>query len=76
MNKDLVLIKKQSVIDYNGQVAVVIVENEGTLKKVYMDNNKIMLVAANEKYPPVAYTGSEMTDVTIAGVVKQLKRKL
>lgn len=50
---DEVLIRKTPEVEFNGQIAVVIVNgNEGTLKRVYVTDNSITLNASNPNYPP------------------------
>lgn len=65
---DLVFIKKQDIVE-NGEIAAVLIEDEATLKKVFYDQTKqrIMLVAANEKYQPFIYEGEELDKIRILG---------
>ncbi|MEG0471827.1 MAG: XRE family transcriptional regulator [Solibacillus sp.] len=73
---DQVLIKITPEIEYNGQIAVVVINgDEGTLKRVYKNNGSITLQASNQKYPPRTFVGIECHDVRIVGVLKELKRK-
>ncbi|MED0689926.1 LexA family transcriptional regulator [Bacillus licheniformis] len=73
---DQVLIKKMPEVEYNGQIAVVVINGyEGTLKRVHINNGSITLYASNPKYPPRTFVGSECEDVRIVGVLKELKRK-
>lgn len=73
---DSVLIKISPEVEYNGQIAVVIINGyEGTLKHVYVGENSITLQASNPAYPPRTFVGSECEEIRIAGVLKELKRK-
>ena len=45
---------------------------DSTLKTIIKNNNKITLKPINPNYPPQTYNGDE---VTILGVVKELRRK-
>lgn len=75
-NGDEALIRKTPEIEYNGQIAVVIVNgNEGTLKHVYVSENSITLHSSNHNYPPRTFINDEAESVRIVGVLKQLKRK-
>ena len=48
---DIVIVHQQPDIE-NGQVAVVLVGDEATIKKVVKHDNYIELVAFNSYYPP------------------------
>lgn len=63
---DIVYIKQQSQVD-NGEIAAVLIENEATLKRVYIYDDKIVLQPENTKYPPFVYTKEEMNDIRILG---------
>ncbi len=65
---DIVFIHSQSSVD-NGEIAVVIINDEATLKRVYFYPNeqKLVLVAENPKYPPFVYIGSELERIKILG---------
>lgn len=63
---DLVLVRKQPIVD-NGQVAVVIVNgNEGCIKKVYYTDGDVWLHSTNPSYDPMQYPAR---DVFIVGLV-------
>ena len=61
---DIVFIKKQDSVD-NGQIAVVLIDDEATLKRVYQDGDRFTLVAENKKYQPITYTKNELEDKNI-----------
>ena len=42
---------------------------EATLKRVYYDGSTITLVPANSAYRPKMYSGSELDDIQIEGLV-------
>ena len=65
---DIVFVRQQSIVD-NGEIAVVIIDNEATLKRVYFDrtNGKLVLNAENPAYPPMVYTGEELNEIRILG---------
>ena len=63
---DIVLVKRQSNAD-NGDRIIALIDNyEATLKKLYIENNKIRLQPANAKYKPIFL---EPENLTIQGVV-------
>lgn len=65
---DIVFVRKQSTVE-NGEVAVVIIDNDATLKRVYYypDDKKLVLQAENSKYAPFVYVGPELETVHILG---------
>lgn len=65
---DMVFIKAQDFVS-NGEIAAVIINDEATLKRVYYypDEEKLILVAENPKYPPFVYIGKELEAIKIIG---------
>lgn len=63
---DIVYIKQQSQVD-NGEIAAVLIDNEATLKRVYIYEDKVVLQPENTKYPPFVYTKEEMNNIRILG---------
>lgn len=68
---DIVYIKKQPMVE-NGQIAAVLIADttdvaETTLKRVYVYDNKIMLVAENPLYQPLSFDRDDMNNVKIIG---------
>ena len=63
---DIVYIKQQSPVD-NGEIAAVLIDNEATLKRVYIYEDKVVLQPENTKYPPFVYTKEEMNNIRILG---------
>lgn len=65
---DIVFIQKQSMVD-NGDIGVVIIDNEATLKRVfyYPDKQKLVLQSENPKYEPFVFVGDELNDIIILG---------
>lgn len=72
---DLVLVRCQDMVD-NGTYAVVIIDNEdGVVKKVYIHKDRIELHSENPYYPPRIFKGEECSRVRIFGKVIECKRK-
>ncbi|MFI3236779.1 MAG: S24 family peptidase [Lachnospiraceae bacterium] len=65
---DIVFVRSQDTVE-NGEIAVVIVNDEATLKRVfyYADHAKLVLQAENPKYEPLVYVGSELEHIRILG---------
>lgn len=63
---DVVYIRQQSSVD-NGEIAAVLINDEATLKRVYLYEEKLILQPENPKYPPLVYLKEEMNNVRIIG---------
>ena len=65
-NGDLVLCRKQPTVN-NGEIAVVIIGDEATLKRVYFypEKKKLILQAENPKYEPLIYEADELQNIRI-----------
>lgn len=65
---DLVFVKKQSMVE-NGEIAVVLIEDSATLKRVYYypEQNKLILSPENPRYEPLVYVDNELNQVQILG---------
>lgn len=63
---DTVYIRKQPIVE-NGEIAAVRIDNEATLKRVYIYSDYIMLQPANSSYQPIIFTKEEMNNVVIEG---------
>lgn len=65
-NNDIVYIRQQAIVD-NGEIAAVLIDNEATLKRVYIYDDKVVLQPENTKYAPLVYSKEEMNNVRIIG---------
>ena len=66
LDGDIVFIKQQPVVE-NGEIAAVIINDEATLKRVYMYPDKLILNAENPKYEPLVYIDKELEQIHILG---------
>lgn len=65
---DIVYIRKQEAVE-NGQIAAVLVgDDEATLKRFYLMDGKVTLNAENPDYPPMVYVGEEIRAVHVIGL--------
>lgn len=65
---DVVYIRQQPEVD-NGQIAAVIVdEDEATLKRFYLDDSIVQLVAENPAVRPMVFTGPDISRVRVIGL--------
>lgn len=69
-NGDLLFVKRQEIVA-DGEIAVVLIEDDTTVKRVYYDkeNNVITLVPENPMYKPMRYVGAQLDRIRILGKV-------
>jgi len=65
---DLLLIREQPEVE-NGEIAVVLIGDEAILKRVYLNNNKLILQSENPNYSPIL---SPPAEVKIVGKLKKI----
>lgn len=65
---DIVFCRSQKSVE-NGEIAVVLINDEATLKRVYFypEKQKLVLQAENPKYEPFVFIGSELDEIKILG---------
>ena len=65
---DIVFVRKQSMVD-NGEIAVVIIDNEATLKRVsyYPDKNLLILKPENPNYQDYIFSDEQLDSIVILG---------
>ncbi|MBE6648190.1 MAG: repressor LexA [Ruminococcaceae bacterium] len=67
---DILFIRSQPTVE-NGEIAVVLIDDSATVKRIYFDReNKILtLVPENPLYKPTRFQGAELDRVRILGKV-------
>lgn len=76
---DKVLIKKQSALDYSGEIGAILYDDEyATLKKIEFVSGEdwLRLVPINPHVPPVTISGEDLTHCRILGVPRLLIRDI
>lgn len=65
---DIVFVKAEDAVE-NGEIAVVIVDGEATLKRLYFDapGQRLVLSPENPHYAPLVFTGEELSSVKVLG---------
>lgn len=63
---DIVFVKSQSDVD-NGEIAVVVIDDEATLKRVYKYPNRLELRPENPTYKVLNYEGEQLNHIRILG---------
>lgn len=66
LDGDIVYIRQQPTVN-NGEIAAVLINDEATLKKVYLSEGTITLVACNTNYQPFVYSGEKLNEIRILG---------
>ena len=66
---DIIYIRKQPDIDYQGQVAVVLLDDEATVKHVYKQQDGLLLISDNPAYAPMNKLYADYDTMQILGTV-------
>ena len=72
---DIVFVRKQETVE-NGEIAVVLIGDEATLKRFYKNNGGVILKPENSNYQPHHYTESDFKDVKILGKAISFQSKI
>ena len=79
-DQDMVIVKAQTCIDYDGQIALVRINGEeNTVKRVEKKDNGLLIIGDNvREYPPRLFTEKEVrkTPVRIIGIVTRIIREV
>ena len=67
LDGDVVFIRAQDNIDYDGQVLVVLLDDSATLKHVYRQSNGLLLVSDNPSYQPMFMPFEEYNTMRVLG---------
>ena len=67
---DLLFVRKQDSVD-DGEIAVVLIDDEATVKRVYFNREDgiLTLMPENPTYKPMRYSGSQLDRIRILGKV-------
>lgn len=72
LNGDFVVVKPQKTIE-NGEIGVVLIEDEATVKRVFVKNKNIILKPENKNMQPVSYKPEEVSIIgKVIGVIRKL----
>ena len=77
LDGDVLILQKVSDCE-NGEDCVVMVNgDEGTFKRVFKNENGVILQPLNNKYQPLIYSNEQIENlpIKIIGIVKELRRK-
>lgn len=65
-NGDIVFVRSQPMVE-NGEIAAVCIDDEATLKRVYISEETVTLVAENPAYQPIVYNLKNSPNIRILG---------
>ena len=68
---DIIRVVKQNSVE-SGQIAVVLVDDEGFVKRVTYGHGFVELQSINPLYPPMRFEGTEAERVRVIGLVRQI----
>lgn len=72
---DLVFVRRQDDVD-SGEIAVVLIDDEATIKRVIKANGTLILQPENPQYSPIVITKKDKRSVKILGKVIAVKFKV
>lgn len=75
MDGDLVFVRRQPTVQ-NGEIAVVLIDDEVTLKRVYITEQGIILRPENPAYEPMFFSHEDFRQVRILGKAVAFQSKL
>ena len=68
---DIIRVVKQDTVE-SGQLAVVLVDDEGFVKRIVYGHGFVELQSINPLYPPMRFEGTEAERVRVIGLVRQI----
>jgi repressor LexA len=72
LNGDYVVVRPQKTIE-NGEIAVVLIEDEATVKRVYKEKKKIVLKPENKNMQPTKHNPDEVSIIgRVIGVIRKM----
>lgn len=71
---DIVLVRKQNDVD-DGQIGIVLKDDEATMKRVYHGKDHLTLIAENPDYPPIICSAETCSFCKILGLVTHVIHK-
>ena len=75
-NGDKILIRLQDSVD-SGQIGVVLIDGEeAVVKKINYGDNWIELESFNPYYPPRRFEGSDVQQIRVVGLVREVSKEL
>ena len=74
INGDYIVVRPDMAVE-NGEIAVVLFDNEATVKRIYKEQDRLKLVPENDSMAPF-YADPKKGEISIVGKVKAVIRKI
>lgn len=75
-NGDQVLVQKDVPLETNTIMVVVVDDDDGFVKKIYIDEDTVTLHSYNQNYKPMVFGGSELSRLRFIGKVREIRRSV
>lgn len=77
LDGDIIIFQKQDDCENGDDCVVMVNGNDGTFKRVFKNENGIILQPLNNKYQPMIYSNEQIENlpVRIIGIVEEIRRK-
>ena len=72
---DILYVRKQNTLN-NGEIGIVLVDDEATVKRVYFKNNQMILQPSNINYQPLVFNENDILEHHIQILGKVLHNKI
>ena len=72
---DILYVRKQNTLN-NGEIGIVLVDDEATVKRVYFKNNQMILQPSNSNYQPMIFTEHDLQEHHVQILGKVLHNKI
>lgn len=72
-NRDIAIIKRQNSVN-NGEIAAVLIDNEATLKRVFLSSDRVILKPENPAFENIEFTKNKNDAIRILGLYKGIIR--
>ena len=72
---DILYVRKQNTLN-NGEIGIVLVDDEATVKRVYFKNNQMILQPSNENYQPLVFDAKDLEQHQVQILGKVIHNKI
>lgn len=72
---DILYVRKQNTLD-NGDIGIVLVDDEATVKRVYFKNNQMILQPSNDNYQPLVFDAETIKQHQVQILGKVIHNKI
>ena len=72
---DILYVRKQSTLN-NGEIGIILVDDEATVKRVYFKNKQLILQPSNENYQPLVFDEEQLQNHRVQILGKVIHNKI